>query len=81
MGGGYCRESRDLRKFDFVIVLFLGLYKFYSWGAKAWSCLFSEMGNGGMLGKRLIHPLHVSAFEEGVTVENVIRLCCSVISC
>jgi len=66
----------------FEIVLFLGLYKFYSRGAKGWSCLFSEMGTGGLLVKKLIHPLHISVFGEGVVmVENVIRSCCFVISC
>ena len=40
------------------------------------------MGTGGLLGKKLIHPLHISVFGEGVVmVENVIRSCCFVISC
>lgn len=61
-------------------VLFLGFYKFYSWDGKGWSCLFSEMGNGAELGKKLIHPLNVSVFDEGLIVENVIQFCSLLIS-
>lgn len=56
------------------------MYKFY-WGPKAWRCLFSEIGKGRKLGKKLILPVHISVFEEGVMVENVTLLCSFVISC
>lgn len=38
------------------------------------------MGTGAKLGKKLIHPLNVSVFDEGLIVENVIQFCSFVVS-